>query len=355
MDRQVVPFWGALVGQVVEQPRPAPAPIPAVPYDAATAEVLDALDQAADEHLGDIRPRNTKRGYANDWALWTEYLAWLAEKAGRTVPETAVTKGTLVGFVRWLDVIKEAAPSSIDRRITGVTVTARTLGVNVTKDTTVAARQALKPIRDDPAKQARGRGKAHAVSPAQLRSMASVPAGTPLADLRDRALTLIAFSVAGRSAEVAALTVEGITEVAGGLEVKVPKVKTGEGRTVAVARGTNPDRWPVRAWLAWKAAAGIEAGPAFRAVDRWGNISGRRMSPDACRLVVARAAERAGIEQRLTGHSMRAGLITTARKERKRVEKIREQSGHAANSPVFWEYVRDADRWDAAATDGIGL
>ena len=48
-------------------------------------------------------------------------------------------------------------------------------------------------------------------------------------------------------------------------------------------------------------------------------------------------------------------LITTARKERKRVEKIREQSGHAANSPVFWEYVRDADRWDDAATDGIGL
>jgi len=354
MERHVVPFWGPLVGQVVEPPRPVP--VPAVPFDAATAEVLAALDQAAAEHLDDVRPSNTKRGYANDWALWTEYLAWLAEKAGRTVPETAVTKGTLVGFVRWLDVVKEAAPSSIDRRITGVTVTARSLGVNVTKDATVAARQALKPIRDDPAKQARGRGKAHAASPAQLRSMAAAPASKPLATLRDRALTLMAFSIAGRSAEVAALTVEGITEVAGGLEVKVPKVKSGEGRTVAVARGENPDSCPVRAWLAWKAAAGIEDGPAFRTVDRWGKKPGtRRMSPDACRLVVARAAERAGIEQRLTGHSMRAGLITTARKKHKRVEKIREQSGHAVNSPVFWEYVRDADLWDDAATDGIGL
>ncbi|MBH0246605.1 hypothetical protein I3W98_33130 [Streptomyces cavourensis] len=101
-----------------------PGAAPAV-YDAATLAVLAAMEEAAEKHLDAIRPHNTKRGYANDWALWTEFHGWLAERAGHELPLTAVTRGTLVGFVVWLDTIKLAAPNSIDRRITGVTVTAR--------------------------------------------------------------------------------------------------------------------------------------------------------------------------------------------------------------------------------------
>lgn len=52
---------------------------------------------------------------------------------------------------------------------------------------------------------------------------------------------------------------------------------------------------------------------------------------------------------------MRAGFITTSRKAGKREEKIREQSGHTDESPVFWRYIRDADRWTDAASEGIGL
>ena len=50
---------------------------------------------------------------------------------------------------------------------------------------------------------------------------------------------------------------------------------------------------------------------------------------------------------------MRAGFITASRAAGKREEKIREQSGHAENSPVFWRYIRDADKWVDAASEGI--
>jgi integrase len=340
---------------------------PRAPIDPAVAAVLAALEQGADEYVDDLTPKKTKTGYARDWTVWGEFHAWLAERTGTLLPLTTATRGTMVSFVKWLDEIQLAAPATIDRRLTGVTVTCRSLGVEVPKDATVAARKALKPLKLDRKRQARGRGQAVAATPANLRQMnTAVPAprraGTPreyrvhqLVLIRDRSLATLAFGIAGRAAEVSALTVDGITVVAGGLEVVVPSVKGRPGRTVAVHEGEHDETCPVLLWKAWKEAAGITEGPAFRGVDQWGHVGERRLSPDGCRIVITRSAERAGIEARLTGHSARAGLVTTAIKNRKRVDKIQEQSGHSMESPVFWRYVRDGQRWEDAATDGIGL
>jgi hypothetical protein len=56
--------------------------------DSAAAAVLDAMEAAADDHLDAIRPHKTKVSYANDWALWTEFHAWLAERTDTTLPLT---------------------------------------------------------------------------------------------------------------------------------------------------------------------------------------------------------------------------------------------------------------------------
>jgi integrase len=333
---------------VPRQPEAAPAI-----RDAATLAVLAAMDQAAEQHLDAIRPHNTTRGYANDWALWKEFHGWLADRTGHPLALTDFTKGTLVGFVVWLDTIKLAAPNSIDRRITGVTVTARReYGIEIPKAATLAAREALKPLKVDEDRLARGRGQAKAATPQQLKQMAAAVPDN-LTGIRDRALWLMAFFIAGRSAEVAALRVDGITLHSQGLNVRVPGVKGKEAREVAVAYGENPDLCPVRAWLTWKTASGIATGAAFRAIDRWGNISDRHLTAETVREIIAANAERAGVAVRLTGHSMRSGFITASRAAGKREEKIREQSGHAENSPVFWRYIRDADKWTDAASEGI--
>ncbi|MEU9132423.1 hypothetical protein AB0D08_30670 [Kitasatospora sp. NPDC048540] len=241
-------------------------PGPARP-DPVTAAVLAALDQVAEQHLTDHRPHKTKTGYARDWALWIEYLDWLAPRAGHRLPDTAVTTGTLVGFVIWLDAEKAAAMSSIERRIAGVTVTCRREHrVEAPKAATAAAREKLKQLRNDPelgaARRASGRGQAPATTPDQLRAMNTAPRLIPratgsrrrrreylqpeLARLRDRALSTMSFAIAGRASQVSALDTLGITLESRGLRVVVPPVKGEEERTVVVGYGEHEDSCPVR-------------------------------------------------------------------------------------------------------------
>jgi integrase len=355
------PLTGELLPATLTQ---ADDHLPAV-VDPSNA-VLAALDRAAVKHLADNRPGKTKTGYARDWTLWQEFHDWTAEQTGHRLADTDLTVGTMVAFVVWLDQMKEAAPNSIDRRITGVTVTARREhGVTVPKEATEAAREALKPLKNDPTRIARGRGKAPAANPAQIRQMnTAVPKPTAtrkkhvppdVALLRDRALAAMAFAIGGRSSEVSALTVDGIKLEGEGLVVHVPSVKKRPARDVAVAFGEHAATCPVRLWLAWREQLGRTTGPAFVPVNEAGRLGERRLSPDGCRIAITRAAQRAELDARLTGHSMRRGLVTTGRKKGKRAEKLRAQTGHAVNSPVFWEYIEEGELWEDAATDGIGL
>jgi hypothetical protein len=62
----------------------------------------------------------------------------------------------------------------------------------------------------------------------------------------------------------------------------------------------------VRAWRAWQAASGIEAGPAFRAVDRHGRMRSTRLSDRAVADMVKRRATTCS-----TGCSARRCATTT--------------------------------------------
>lgn len=338
-------------------------------YDPAVASVLASMRAAAKDHLKDITPDKTTSGYARDWELWKEFHAWLAEHTGTALPLLAVDEGTMVGFVQWLDGVKKAAPNTIDRRLTGVAVTAREMGGNVPKSATEAARKALKPIKKDRAKQARGRGQAKAASPAHLKQLVTAERTMPraqgsrrrrktyelpdLAVLRNRAMALMEFAIAGRASEVAALNVVDIVLAADGLEVHVPSVKDRPARDVEVDYADDPELCPVRAWQAWQETARLIDGPAFRSVDQWGNLGTRRLSPDAVRLAITRAGVQAGVDVKLTGHSMRSGFITASAKAGKRPDVIRKQSGHAPNSPVFETYIRKGRRWEETAGKGV--
>ncbi|MBT2478125.1 tyrosine-type recombinase/integrase [Streptomyces sp. ISL-94] len=364
MTSEIVHTRGVIDAELVETVPQQAAGSGVTAYDPAVAAVLHALDRGAQEHLDAVRPRKTRVGYARDWALWEEFHGWLAERTGVPLPVTAVDRGTLVAFVAWLDEVKEAAPNSIDRRITGVTTTARRppYGVEVPKEATLAARTALKPLKNDRLRRARGRGQAAPASPAQLRAMNSAGPTEGLPDLavyRDRALVTLAFGIAGRAEEVSALTLADIVLVEEGLEVHVPSVKGRPARDVEIAWGAHPDSCPVLNWLAWKGAAeaaGLgDSGPAFRAVDRWGHLGTGRLSPDGCRLAITRSGRRAGLEVKVTGHSMRSGFITTGARNGKRPDQLRRQSGHSPSSAVFWEYVRKGARWEETASQGIGL
>lgn len=339
------------------------------------AAVLAALDTDAKDHLNRIRPKKTRDGYARDWEIWREFHTWLAAKTGTPLPLSSITVGTFVSFVTYLDQVVEAPPNTIERRITGVTSEARKRGYTVPKGATEAARRALKPLKLDENRMKRGRGKAAAIAPADLRRMAEAPREREphptartrrvfrvpeLARLRDQALNSLKLAVAGRNEEMSVLNDAHVQVVDEGLKVYIPSVKGRPPRNVPVTYGENRATCPVRCWKAWqeaKLAAGAEPeGPAFLPVDQHGHLGSVRLSPDGVGRALARCAKYAGLTgRRITGHSARRGLVTTGIKKGKRVDKLRRQGGWSANSPVFWEYVDEGAMFEDAPTDGIGF
>ncbi|MEU6488750.1 hypothetical protein [Streptomyces sp. NPDC046887] len=110
---------------------------------------------------GRRRSERTRKGYATDWSAWSRFCAEC------DLPLSAVTSTTLVRFVDWLWTQPgwkqgtRTAPSTIDRRIAGTVVTARTdHGLTLEKGVARRARQRLKQLvaQLDGEAEIRGRG-----------------------------------------------------------------------------------------------------------------------------------------------------------------------------------------------------
>src|SRR6266516_871446 len=91
--------------------------------------------------------------------------------------------------------------------------------------------------------------------------------------LRDRAMLLLGFAALLRRSEVVALDVSDLVLVREGLEVRVAHEADRGQRDPeprvdvrAVPYGEHAQTCPVRAWLAWRSATGLDEGPAFRPV-----------------------------------------------------------------------------------------
>jgi integrase len=79
------------------------------------------------------------------------------------------------------------------------------------------------------------------------------------------------------------------------------------------------------------------------------------MTGQAVGQAVTRAGTRADLTIKLTGHSVRAGLATEARRAGKSREAIAATTGHVPSSPVLDKYLREVDRWDPAENAGMGI
>ncbi|MFC5744852.1 tyrosine-type recombinase/integrase [Actinomadura rugatobispora] len=314
----------------------------------AETERLALLDAGADHYAQTLRPPNTVRAYERAWRRWDEFCDIVS------LPPDTVSRGMLAGFVRWRWLAGDS-PATIDTTLGGIATGLRDRGVPVDRDVTRKAREILRHEARQAAEAGefrRGRGQAPAVTIPQLREM-SAACPDDLGGLRDRALLVVGFSIAARRSELAGLLVADITLEQNGLRVTTRFGKKG-GRSVGVARGRNTLTDPVRAWLAWREAAESEpADPALRCVDRWNHLGGA-MSPRAVGERVTVCAERASFED-ITGHSLRAGLATSARRAGKPIEKIADQGGWARNSAALLEYIRSVDQWEDNATADIGL
>lgn len=190
-----------------------------------------------------------------------------------------------------------------------------------------------------------------------VRAMVGATGSASLGALRDRALLLVGFAGAFRRSELAALDVADLSFRAEGLVVTVRRSKTdqeGAGVDVAIAFGGDPSTCPVRAVRAWLEAGAVREGAVFRAVDRHGNVGERLAGAEVAR-VVKRAAARANLDaSRFSGHSLRAGLATTAAAQGRADRGIMRQ-GRWSSRAMVDRYVREASLFADNVTAGIGL
>jgi integrase len=183
-----------------------------------------------------------------------------------------------------------------------------------------------------------------AATASHLAAMVATCDLTTRIGLRDRALLVIGFAGAFRRAELVALTVADLSAVPAGLTLRLRRSKTdpeGQGRTVAIPAGTRLR--PVHALTDWLTAAGITAGPLFRPVRRGGVVGATALTDKAVARIVKQRAALAGFDPAgFSGHSLRAGFVTSAAQAGARTDKIMAVTGHTAAATVQ-RYVRDAE------------
>jgi integrase len=195
-------------------------------------------------------------------------------------------------------------------------------------------------------------------APALTADVAAMVSRTPdnLLGLRDRALLLFGFAGAFRRSELVGLEIEDLTFTEDGVKVLIRRSKTdqdGAGQVVGIARGVN--LCPVAALRAWFEASGITSGPIFRPVNRHGQIQPHAITAQVVALVVKRYAEAAGLDAgKYAGHSLRAGLVTSAAMNGVPEYVIQRQTRHKSTA-MLRRYIRDASLFRDNASARVGL
>lgn len=194
--------------------------------------------------------------------------------------------------------------------------------------------------------------KAPATAP-RIREMIQHTPDT-LIGKRDRALLLLGFAGAFRRSELVELTLGDLEETPNGLRVTIRKSKTdqqGAGQTIAIVRGDV--HCPVEAIKAWVQAAGIDEGHVFRSVGKGGRVSQQPLSTKSVAGVIKAYAGLAGLDAReYSGHSLRAGFLTSAAENGANIFKLMEVSRHRSVETVRG-YVRNADLFKGHAGAGL--
>ena len=83
-------------------------------------------------------------------------------------------------------------------------------------------------------------------------------------------------------------------------------------------------------------------GAIFRSVNKAGKVSATRLTDQSVALIVKQYAQALGLPAKAySGHSLRAGLVTSASKAGVSLVKIQQQTGHRSVA-MLTRYIRDA-------------
>lgn len=313
----------------------------------ASLGVLEALERYQEKPIA----TSTRRAYDSDWSHFAE---WCQYRGLKELPSEPVT------VARYLvEMASELGMATLHRRVLvirrfheqegGVPPTASPL----VKNTLAHLRREVGVAQS---------GKAPLLLEDLRLALDAMPRGSTrpeqLRAARDRALLLVGWATALRRSEMGRLALADIAFRREGMLVTVRRSKTdqeGKGRQIGVPLGKEEAHCPVRALQAWLSASGVDGGPLFVSIDRHGNLGKVGLSGEAIATVVQESVARIGLDPSLYGgHSLRAGLATSAAMQGADLLTIMRQTGHRSQT-VAASYVRAADLFRTNAASIAGL
>lgn len=246
------------------------------------------------------------------------------------------------------------APNTVRRRLSSWATLTGWRGLNG-KFNAPSLRSALKlAVRASP--RQRRRKSAKAVTADVLSALLQVCAGERLVDVRDRALLLMAFGSGGRRrSEVATLRIEHLVEqdpvatdpknpdspLLPCMRLNLSRTKTTEADDDAFVLLVGRPVVMIKEWLE---RAQIVDGAVFRAIDRWGHLERKALTPQAVNLILKRRVAAAGLDPALfSAHGLRSGYLTETARRGIPLPEAMQQSQHKSIQQAS-RYYNDAER-----------
>ena len=311
--------------------------------DAKANGLVEELRQAA-------RSRNTRIAYAKAWQRFTSHC-----RARGIHPQEARSQDITEFFIR----LGTEPAESTGRPLAMGTLKMYRSALNrhyaeIGKESPAAAREVsdvlagLARVRDEVPRRVK------ALREYEIKAMLDrCPNGR--FGRRDAAMLALGFAAALRRSELCALLVADIDILRSDkMIVWIRRSKTdqaGKGQRVAVPEGRTIR--PVSQVRDWLEVAGIHDGYLFQTFRRGGRPSGRPLNHSEVPRLVKRYAVRVGLDPAgYSGHSLRAGFVTSAAAHRARLDKIMEVTRHK-NPATVMQYIRDADAFEQHA--GVGF
>jgi len=355
---------------------------------------LAALSEKARDYARNARSDNTKRAFDADWR---QFAAWLRRQGLDPLPPDPQTVGLYLAACMAGGKGKEPlSVATLERRLSGICWHYRQRGEPLdTSDRHIAT--VLAGIRR---RHARPPAQKEAIFADELLAMLAT-LEMDLRGLRDRAILAIGFSGGLRRSEIVGLDCgpDQSEDGTGWIEIFPPGAdvssasrnsadvsssgkrtgadvssasnndggllltlngKTG-WREVEIGRGSRPETCPVALLETWIRLGRISHGPLFRPIARSnGGVAAERLTDKHVARLVQKTALKAGIRGDLTegerrlafgGHSLRAGLASSAQIEEAHVQK---HLGHASPE-MTRRYQRKRDRFRVNLTKAAGL
>ena len=339
----------------------APSPLPAMTVETRLPGHLQGLADRARDYVEAASSANTRRAYASDWK---HFAGWCRRQGVEILPPDPQTVGLYITALAAATGSDKKTVPTIERRLSSLSWNFSQRGQPLDrKDRHIAT--VMAGIRNKHASPPRQK---EAILPEDLIAMLETLDRGTLRGLRDRAMLLLGFAGGLRRSEITGLDCgrDQTEDGRGWIEVLDKGIlvtlrgKTG-WREVEIGRGSADATCPVVALETWLKFARIAHGPLFRRVTGQGKAVGaERLNDQEVARLVKRAALAAGVRgdlsegergQKFSGHSLRAGLASSAEVDERYVQK---QLGHAS-AEMTRKYQRRRDRFRVNLTKASGL